>query len=646
MVFCRLIALVCVPLLVLAPAPASAQDDDREIERVVTAMAKVGASGSASFSPDGKRLAFVSGLSGTNQVWLIDAQGGWPEQITSFDGNVANAQWSPDGQWIAFHFVPTGGGGQQIYLIRPDGTGERRLTDGGDDQNFLDGWSPDSRYVMIASDRRDGKSIDAFVYDLKKSELRLIAATPELEELVRISPDGKHGLLFHEGGRGDNDFFLINLETGEKRLLTPHTPPSSFEFGAFSPDGKTIYMSSDDGREFAALVRIRLDDQGRPGAPEVIAERSDVPLEQFSLAPDGKSGAISWNVGGRSELHFLDMETLQQGPAIALPNDIVAQLRFSKDGKELSMIALGTTAPPNVWVFNRGSEKFRQLTFSSHPGVDLSKLVRPDLVTFNSFDGLQVSGWLYRPRDAKGPVPLVVILHGGPEMQERPTFLGTYQEIARLGMMVFAMNVRGSLGFGKEYAHKDNGALRANAVRDVKAGVDELVKRGLADPDHVGVFGFSSGGLLALSAITEYPETFRAGVLLSALTDLEHFFQKTERWMASISKTEYGDPEKNAAMLRELSPIHKVDTVKAPLLVIHGALDTNVPVEQADRIVESLKKRQVPVQYLRFPDERHGVGATHNRIRYSVEVVKWFNAHLNGSNASRQSAEAKSPAPR
>ena len=642
MLHARILAIGCLALLAnITPQACSAQD---EIETTVTAMAKVGASGSPSFSPDGKRIAFVSGLSGTNQAWIVESQGGWPEQITSLNGSVANAQWSPDGQYIAFHFIPAGGGTQQVYLIHPDGTGLRRLTDGGQEINFHDGWSPDSRYLMVASNRRDGKSIDAFLYDMRKNELRLISATPALEELVRISPDGRHGLLYREAGRGDNDFFLVDLETGEERLLTPHTPPGSFEFGSFSSDGKTIYMSSDKDREFPVLVRIRLDAQNLPGPMEVIQERDGVPLEQFSLAADGKTAAISWNVAGRSELHLLDMATLKQGPAIDLPNDIIGQLRFSPDREELGMIAFGSLAPPNIWELNYKSGKFRQLTFSSHPGVDLTKLVRPELVTFESFDHLPISGWVYRPREAKGPLPMVVILHGGPESQERPTFLGTYQELVQHGILVFAPNVRGSTGFGKRFTLLDNGALRANAVKDVKAGIDDLVKRGLADPARVGIIGFSSGGFLALSAIEQYPQTFKSGGLLWSLVDLEGFFQKTEPWMASISKIEYGDPDKDAEVLRSMSPIRQIDTVNVPLLVIHGALDTNVPVEQADRVVESLKKRQVPVQYLRFPDERHGVGELPNRIRYSVAVVKWFDTYLKGDSASRQAAEAKSPA--
>lgn len=640
MLYSRLLAIGCLVLASVFPRPCPAQED--EIATTVTAMAKVGANVSPSFSPDGKRIVFISSLSGTHQAWILESQGGWPDQITSLDGGIGNTQWSPDGQWIAFHFLPPGGGGQQVYLIHPDGTGLRRLTDGGKETNFHDGWSPDSRYLMIASNRRDGKSIDAFVYDMQRNELRLVSATPALDELVRISPDHRHALLYREENRGDNNFFLVDLETGEERLLTPHTSSGSVQFGYFSPDGNTIYMSSDQGRELPVLTRIKLDAQGRPGAPEVIAARDGVPLEQFAAAADGKTAAISWNVAGRSELHLFDLETLKEGPTIDLPNDIVGNLRFSSDTDKLVVIAFGSLAPPNIWMINPRSGKLRQLTFSSHPGVDLGKLVRPELVTFESFDRLPISGWLYRPRGAQGPRPMVVILHGGPESQERPTFLGTYQELAQHGIMVFALNVRGSTGFGRRFTQLDNGALRANAVKDVKAGVDELVKRGLADPAHVGVLGFSSGGFLALSAIEQYPQSFSAGGLLWSLVDLEGFFQKTEPWMASISKAEYGDPDKDAEMLRSLSPLRKIDTVNKPLLVVHGALDTNVPVEQADQVVESLRKRQVPVQYLRFPDERHGVGELANRIQYSVAVVKWFNTYLKGNAQSQQAAEAQS----
>lgn len=632
----RLLTLVGLVLLAIASPAAAAEPDDLEAQ--VTAMAKIGASGSPSFSPDGKRIALVSSLSGTNQAWIVSSQGGWPEQLTSLNGNVGNTHWSPDGRWIAFHFTPAGGGGQQVYVIRPDGTGLRRLTDGGKEQNFLDGWSHDSRYLMIASDRLAGKSIDTFLYDLERGEMRLISATPALDELVDISRDGKYGLVFHQTGRGDNDVSLVDLQTLQEQNLTPHTPPSLFENASFAPDGSAVYMSTNKDREIEVLARVKLTG-GHPGPLEIVAERAGNTVEQFALSPDGKCAAVSWNVAGQSMLNFLDLATLEQGPPVPVPNDIITQLRFSPDSSELATLVIGTAAPPNIWILNRASNQFRQITSSSHPGVDLSRIVRPVLVKYKAHDGLTISGWLYRPRQATGPQPLVVILHGGPEAQERPTFLGTYQALVQRGIMVFAPNVRGSSGFGKSFTHLDDGALRTNAVRDVKSGVDYLVAQGMADPAHVGVFGFSSGGFLVLSAIVQFPGTFKAGGMVSGLVDLEGFFQKTERWMANISKSEYGDPEKDAAMLHDLSPINKVDTVNIPLLVIHGALDTNVPVEQADRVVESLKRRQIPVSYLRFPDERHGVGEFPNRIRYSVAVVRWFTTYLKGD------ATAESHAP-
>lgn len=615
--------------ILLADIPlAAAEGPVDEIEAAVTAMAKVGASGSATFSPDGKRIALVSSLSGTTQAWMVNSQGGWPDQLTSLDGNVANTLWSPDGKWISFYLVPAQGGGQQIYLIRPDGTGLRRVTDGGNESNFQTGWSHDSRYLMIASNRNDAKSIDSFLYDVERGEFRLVSATPALEELLSMSQDGRYGLLYRQSGRGDNNIFLVDLQTLEERLLTPHTPPATFDNAVFTPDGKTIYMSTSVDRESYALARMKLDAEGRPGPLEILFGDEEAPLEQFALSPDGKTIVLSWNRTGRSDLYFLDLATLKLGKRVPLPNDMINQIRFSPDSREVAMLVIGSAAPPNIWVYNRDSGKFRQITYSPHPGVDLSKIVSPELFTYKAHDGLQISGWLYRPRASQGRLPLVVILHGGPDAQERPTFLGTYQELVRQGIMVLGLNPRGSTGFGKHFSHLDDGPLRADAVRDVKSAVDSLVAQGLADPGNVGVWGWSSGGLLAVSAIANYPGTFKAGALISALVDLEHFFEKTEPWIASISKSEYGDPEKDAAMLRELSPINKIDTVNVPLLVIHGVLDKNVPIEQADRVVDSLTRRQVPVKYLKFPDERHGVSELHNRIRYSVEVVKWFNTHL------------------
>jgi len=287
-----------------------------------------------------------------------------------------------------------------------------------------------------------------------------------------------------------------------------------------------------------------------------------------------------------------------------------------------AMVKIGFCSGPS---FSPGGKRIAFV--SPHAGADLRKLVRPELVMFPAHDGLELSGWLYRPAGAPR-FSMVLSFHGGPEGQERPGFNSTYQALLANGIAVFAPNVRGSSGFGKKFVNLDNGALRKNGVRDIESCVEAVVKTGLADRGRTGIMGGSYGGYMVMAGMTEYPKTFAAGADLFGVVNFETFFKHTEPWMAAISKIEYGDPDKEADMLWELSPIHKVDRVAAPTIVLHGANDTNVPVVEAEQVVESLKKRGVPVEYVLFPDEGHGFRKTPNRIRSAVAIVQWFAKYL------------------
>ena len=258
----------------------------------------------------------------------------------------------------------------------------------------------------------------------------------------------------------------------------------------------------------------------------------------------------------------------------------------------------------------------------------MAALVKPELVTYKSFDGLQLSGWLYRARGASGPGAVVMSYHGGPESQERPVFNSVYQAMVSRGISVFAPNVRGSSGFGKRFVNLDNGALRKNAVKDIKATIDWLVSSGTADAKRIGIMGGSYGGYMVMAGLVEYPGEIAAGANLFGVVNFETFFKHSEPWMAAISTLEYGDPKTEAALLRELSPITRIDRAVAPTIVLHGANDTNVPVIEAEQVVESFRKRSIPVSYVLFPDEGHGFRKTPNRIRANVEIVEWFTKYL------------------
>ena len=254
--------------------------------------------------------------------------------------------------------------------------------------------------------------------------------------------------------------------------------------------------------------------------------------------------------------------------------------------------------------------------------------VRPELVTFKAHDGLDLSGWLYRPAGRSGAAPYVVSFHGGPEGQERPSFRADYQALVAQGIGVFAPNVRGSSGFGKRFVNLDNGALRFEGIKDLKDCVDYLITSRIADPKRVGITGGSYGGYMTMVGVTFYPELFAAGVDLYGMVNFFTFFEHTEPWMAAISTTEYGDPKTQADLLRDLSPLGKLDRIKTPLMVQHGANDTNVPVVEAEQIVANLKRRHVPVEYILFPDEGHGFRKEKNRITSTVKMVEFFVAHL------------------
>lgn len=615
-------------LLISSGSFAIAQDD---LERTAALMGKIAFSSSPSFSPDGKTIAFVSSLNGIPQVWTMPASGGFPKLITASDDPVGFVSWSPDGKWLAFNIAPGGGFNEQVYVVRPDGSHLRRLTEGGKENNFLGDWTRDGKSIDVSSNRRNPAATDFYLLDVETGRMRMVAESKGTGGIADVNRDGSRAVLFRQVNRGDNNLYLLDIATGKETLLTPHEGPGSFGGGQFTPDGRTIYLASNKDRDLRAFARVKLDEKGQPSPIEVVAAREDGELTTALMSNDGTTIALVWNIAGRSELGFYDLRSNRVSVGPKLPAEIAGGLDFSDDGGRLAMVLSGASAPANIWVLDLKTRQFTRLTDSPHAGVDLSKMVRPELVEYIAHDGLKLSGWLYKPHGVTGAMPIVLSFHGGPEGQERPGFNSTYQALLMRGIAVFAPNVRGSSGFGKKFVNLDNGALRVNGVKDIKASVDFVVKSGIADPKRIGIMGGSYGGYMVMAGLTEYPELFAAGANSFGVTNFETFFKHTQPWMAAISKVEYGDPVTEVEMLRRLSPIHRIDRVRAATLVLHGANDTNVPVIEAEQVVDNLKRRNVPVEYVLFADEGHGWRKVPNRIRAAVSTVRFFETHLKGN---------------
>jgi dipeptidyl aminopeptidase/acylaminoacyl peptidase len=594
---------------------------DTDIRRAeIVAMANIGLCRAGAYLPNGKEVVFISNLSGSPQIWKVPATGGWPTQLTAFNDPVTAMNPAPKGDLIAFVLAPGGGLNAQIYVMNNTGGGIRQITKGGKTNNFLGAWNKDGSLLSYGSNEQNASGVDFFIYDVKKTSYELAVKNKGTGGIVDFSSDNRQLLVTRLASRGSNDLYLYDITTKQEKLITQHEGPGSF-FGSISTSGD-VYLGSNRDRDLIAFGKLN------GSAIEILSEQKGAELSAFDLDHAGNLAALTWNEKGKSKVTLFDIKQRKETKQLALPVELVGGISFSPDDKSIIFTGQGSTEPANVWIYTIDSNEFRKITDSPHPGVDLSALVAPELLTFKSFDGLELSGWLYKPKTGAGPYPTVISYHGGPEGQSVPNFNTTAQLLTRAGIAYFLPNVRGSSGFGKKFVNLDNGALRANGVKDIKGVTDYLVTSGVSRKDKLGIMGGSYGGYMVMAGVTEYPDMFAAGANLFGVVNFETFFKHTEPWMAAISTIEYGDPATQADMLRQLSPIHKVNVVKTPLLVEHGANDTNVPVIEAEQVVDALKKNNVPVQYTLFADEGHGWQKTKNRITSTVEIVEWFTAYL------------------
>jgi len=332
----------------------------------------------------------------------------------------------------------------------------------------------------------------------------------------------------------------------------------------------------------------------------------------------GKSAPLQVPTGG-----VLDPPGLHRGSA---------RLVFSRDSRMLALTFSGPAQNADVWLLDLATGSSSQLTLSSRAGIPKSSFVDPELVHYRSFDDLEIPGFLYLPDGARrdGGLPVIVEVHGGPEGQRRAEFNPLFQYLVSRGYALFAPNVRGSAGYGRTYTHLDDVEKRMDSVADLAAGARWLVESGIADPKRIAVMGGSYGGFMVLAALTTYPELWAAGVDIVGIANFVSFLENTGPWRRHLREAEYGSLANDRAFLESISPIHHVERITAPLFVIHGANDPRVPIGEAEQIVDALSARGVPVQYLRYANEGHGLVKLDNRLDAYPKVAEFLDMHLRG----------------
>lgn len=571
-------------------------------------------------SPDGSRVAFLGDITGVPQVWSVPLAGGWPDQLTFFTERVAALEYAPDGRRVLFGMDTGGNERQSLYSLAPDGEEARPLEADPDIIHSWGAWSPDGAAIAYATNARDRRFFDIYVRPVDGGSPRLVLRQDGTNAVRDWRPDGRSLLIARANSNLDNDLYLLDLAGGTARLLTEHAGEASHRSACFAGPDSVLLVANPD-RDFLAPMRLDL----RSGDLRPLAE-PPWDAEELAASRDGRVVAYTLNEDGYSRLSLT--ADGRPVPVAELPAGVIAGLKLSADGALLVFALHAATRNANVWAVDTATGRARQVTHASRAGLPAEALTEPQLVRYRSFDGLEIPAFLYLPRDARLPVATVVHVHGGPEGQARPVFNPTIQYLVHRGFGVLAPNVRGSTGYGKAYTHLDDVRKRMDAVADLEAAARWLGESGTARPDGIAVMGGSYGGFMTLAALTTYPERWAAGVDTVGIANFVTFLEHTGPWRRTLREAEYGSLERDRDFLEAISPINQIERITAPLLVIHGANDPRVPVGEAEQVVERLRARGRPVEYLRYEDEGHGLVKLPNRIHSAEAIAAFIDRHL------------------
>ncbi|HKP58358.1 MAG TPA: prolyl oligopeptidase family serine peptidase [Polyangiales bacterium] len=573
---------------------------------------------SPALSPDAHWLAYVTDRDGTPRLWLRDLSDDSECALETGTAHVQQVRWSIEGDWLSVQVAPGGGPCTQVWVLRPDGRDLHRIAaPESEGATLLGPWTHQPGVLSVSHSATARTPGHAWLEDAASGERWELTAGDQ--PLVLDLDRGNRWALVRRGPRGARTVWAVDRETGHESQLIARGGTGSTDLGKLSPDARVAYVRSNAGGEMFGLFAVPLSVVGAPESTLLLAERAEAELDAMLLTSDGHHALLIWNFAGRSECQLLCL-TDGRCTDIALPEPVAHDGSFSVDGRRLALTLEGPTQPRAVWLLDIERSSWRRLT--SQPEGLRSDGVHPTLEFLRAEDGLQITGWLYRAQEDKGRA--FIHLHGGPEAQERPTWNPLFQELARGGISVFAPNVRGSSGFGRSFMTADDREKRWGAMHDVAHCARHLVRMNVARQGHIAVGGRSYGGYLTLAMLVFHPDLFMAGLDVCGMADLHTFYAHTEPFIAIAAYPKYGHPVHDAELLRSLSPIHHFDALRAPILVVHGRNDSNVPLEEAEQVVAACRARNIHVRFLLFEDEGHELAQPRNREVFVRVTVDWL----------------------
>lgn len=583
------------------------------------------------WSPTAHEMLIGTRFGEVQQVHWMKMPGGARTQITFFPDRVTGAKFQPK-RGSYFIFTKDIGGGEWYQIFRYDiANGAIEMLTDGKSRNLGPVWSNAGDRIAYTSTRRTRADLDFYTMDPanKSTDKMLVENQGGGWEVVDWSPDDKTLLATNRVSINESSLWLVEVATGKKTQITPEGKVSWDPVG-FSADGKGVYVTTDRDGEFARLGLLNIASKE---VKYLNDDRFDV--EDARLSRDRKKIAYTLNENGNSTLHVLNVGSGTQHPIPRLPNGIVGGIQWHENNHDLAFDINSAKSPTDVYSLNIDNNKLERWTYSETGGLNPANFVEPELVHWRSGDGLDISGWMYAPdaRKFPGKRPVIVSIHGGPEGQSRPSYLGGFNYfVNEMGIAVVFPNVRGSTGFGKTYSMMDNGFKREGTYEDIKALLQWIKQQPGLDGDKILVTGGSYGGHMTLAVATRYNDMICCSIDVVGMSNLVTFLEHTEAYRRDLRRVEYGDERdpKMREFLERIAPMNHVKDITKPMFVVAGANDPRVPKSESDQIAAAIQQNGTPVWYMVGKDEGHGFSKKRNRDFQFYAMIEFVEKYLLG----------------
>ena len=621
------------------PIPARSVEDLLPYENIRAAAL-------SDWHPRERRLLIRTRFSESPQIHEVGMPMGARTQLTFYRDPASDGLYRPGNpDQIVYSLNEGGAENFQFFLLDRKAGRARRFTDG-THRYVSPVWSRDGKLLAYASNARNGRDMDVYVADpATPGSERRIAEVQGSWSPLDWSADNRRILLSEYISANESYLHWVDASGGEIHTITPRnahkeSPTVSYQGGRWSNDGRSVYTSSDRDSEFLRLVRLDL----ATGAVTVLSGDLSWDVEQLDLSDDGRLLAFFTNEDGVSRLHLLDATTGAPLPSPELPAGVAGGLLFRHGSHELAFDLSSARSPSDVYSYDPDARRVERWTASEAGGLNPEVFPLPELIHYPTFDSAAKNGprrtipaFVYRPGADrfKGRRPVYVNIHGGPEGQARPQFLGSMNYLLdELGVAIIVPNVRGSSGYGKSYLKLDNGRLREDSVKDIGALLDWIATQPDLDPKRVMVAGGSYGGYMSLAVMTFYSDRLACGWDTVGISNFVTFLEHTQGYRQDLRRAEYGDERdpQMRAFLEGIAPVNHAKQITRPLLVSQGANDPRVPLAESDQIAAAVKSNGVPVWYLVAKDEGHGFGKKTNTDYQRAVLFEFVRRYLIGEN--------------